>query len=176
MSANPKYLRTVGQQRSRSILVLLSLLVAVLLVGANPALAREKGYEWCSVDPLITLHREGRSLPKLVDVQVMIPLSQLPYKRTATLKMRTPPDVVGTVVLDTSHELYFRLNSLFDPTVRSTAKGRYPLILLLTVPTPQGVEPFPVQMMVTDPVSEQVLTFATGRSGERIRQVIWINE
>jgi hypothetical protein len=152
----------------RRLILVLSLLCTTLVAGARPAQA---GYDWCSVDPIFTFTRNGLLSSRVVDVQVLVPLSALPLKGTATLKARVPANVKGQVVLNTSVPLLFPLKTSIVQTKLVATTSPYKVHLDLFVPA--GTKPFPVRILSTN-LSTGKIKISEGIAGQTLRQTIAI--
>src|SRR4051812_43257748 len=74
------------------ILGFVAVFAVMLVAGALPARA---GYDWCSVDPTLPLHRADGGFAHAMDIQVMVPRSILPMKGTARLSVAMPSNING---------------------------------------------------------------------------------
>ncbi len=155
----------IGARRG-SLLRISALFVLVCsLMTIGTGKARARGYEWCSVDPVLSLEREGSLLPQLVDVQVMVPLSALPIAQTATLTVQLPSDVQGIELVNGSTPI-FKVETVFLSRKAKATSDRFPVDLTLEVPVAE--EAFPVQLVVTDGGSGTV-TIVEGVAGKEVQ-------
>ena len=146
-------------------LSLLAVLTLMLLLGAVPANA---GYEWCSVDPTITLERAGGNLAHAMDIQVMVPRSALPMKGTARLEVILPSNVTGTEVLNTSTPL-FNIKTVFANN-RSLAGDAFKVKLRLKMPATQT--DYPVRLVVINQDTDQRIAVATGKASKGLTMTV----
>ena len=156
------------------LVVVLPLLCTALIAGARPVQA---GYDWCSVDPTLTFTRGsllgGVLRHDVVDVQVLVPLSALPLKGIAHLRVHVPSNVQGTELLNTSVPLLFTIRTSFAQFKPATMTSPYQADLALLVPA--GEEAFPVRLLVTN-LSTGEITLTEGTAGQPVDQSIAIVE
>jgi hypothetical protein len=140
-------------------LSLFAVLTLMLVLGALPANA---GYDWCSVDPTITLERSGGNVAHAMDIQVMVPRSALPMKGTARLEVILPSNVIGTEVLNTSTPL-FNIKTVFGHN-RALAGETFKVKIRLKMPATKT--DYPVRLVIINQDSEQRIAIATGRASK----------
>lgn len=145
--------------------ILLAVLGLILSAGALPTQA---GYDWCSVDPTITLERTGGQLVHAMDIQVMVPQSILPMAGTAQLGVTIPSNVTGTEVLNTSSPL-FNVKTTFAYS-RAAATDSYKV--KLTLKMPQATADYPVRLVVLNQDTGQILVDKQGMASKELTMVV----
>lgn len=142
----------------RSMRLLFVILGLVLSAGVLPARA---GYDWCSVDPTITLERAGGTLAHAMDIQVMVPRSVLPMAGTALLGVSHPSNVSGTEVLNTSTPL-FNIKTNFTRTNAATRQDSFRVTVSLKMPRPKV--DYPVRLVIINQNTKQTIMVKQGKA------------
>jgi hypothetical protein len=155
--------------RARLLVSMLIFCLATIVAGVRPAAA---GYEWCSVDPVFSFQRNGSKHVRVMDVQVMVPVTALPLADPARLRVQTPRDVVAKdVTVSIKH--VFELETKIVQEVMLSSVSNYPVKFSLSVP--QGTKRFPVRLVITD-TTTGAIKIVEGVAGQPVHTSVQVVE
>lgn len=157
---------TASLRSMRSAWLLFSVLGLMLSVGALPARA---GYDWCSVDPTITLDRTGGQIAHAMDLQVMVPRSILPMAGTARLGVIIPSNVTGTELLNTSTPI-FNVKTTFTRSQVASATDSFRVKVTLRMP--QATIDYPVRLVILNQDTGQIIVARQGMASQMLTLVV----
>lgn len=146
--------------------ILFAVLCLILSAGALPARA---GYDWCSVDPTITLERTGAKLMHAMDIQVMVPRSVLPMAGTAQLGVTIPSNVTGTEILNTSSPL-FKIMTTFTQSRVVARQDSFRVKVSLKMPRAKA--DYPVRLVILNQDTNQIIVAKQGKASEVLTMVV----
>lgn len=126
--------------------------VVLALMLVTSAQSARAGIHWCSADPVFTFQRGGVLSTWVLDVQVMVPLEQLPLASAARLDVSVPSNVAVSVVNPP--------NPVFPVVVgvqaNAPAASDDPYFVTMRLLVPASETQFPVRLLITDPLNASV--------------------
>jgi hypothetical protein len=134
-------------------------MICALVASFRPA---EAAVHWSSSDPVFTFRHRGLLSSYVLDVQVLVPLEELPLSVPAQLNVDTPSNV-DTIVVNPPNPVFPVVTSV-TATAPATSSRSYPVEMELLVPG----SGFPVRLLFTDPLRLNIY-YVEGTAGVPLR-------